>query len=94
MKPPQQDWLGIEIRRHRPKICVIISKINKHVSKLLPNGVQIVSKWFPNGIKTASKLVLEAFQGPNLILGSILGGIFPQFGLPRDLKKHLKSVIF
>ena len=67
---------------------------NEIVPKMSPNGPQILPKWSPNGLKTASKLVLEAFQGPNLILGSILGGIVLQFGLPRDLKKHQKSMIF
>ena len=78
------------------KLADIVPKIRNFIQivpKLSPNGLQIVPKWSPNGLKTASKLVLEAFQGPNLILGSILGGIVPQFGLPRDLKKYLESMI-
>ena len=70
------------------------AKCTQILSKVSLNGPQILPKWTPNGLKTASKLVLEAFQGPNLILGSILRGILLQFGLPRDLKKHLKSMIF
>ena len=42
-------------------------KIEQNISKLPPNGLQIVPEWSPNGLKTASKLVLEAFQSPNLI---------------------------
>ena len=64
------------------------------LTDLLPNCSQTDSKSSPNGFKTVSKLVLEAFQGPNLILGSFAQDILPQFGLPRDFKQHIKSMIF